>query len=148
MTMLVALAIARPTVTAMAASPVPVSAPRVLDQRTIKLPDTRIISMSPDGRRIAGAQPVIGCQRGRLCVFAVTTLAQQSCVDLSPLEAGLRIEDVTWSPDGTRLAFAEDTFRVLRDGDLWVMDVATGALTNVDDDGFGGRVDLRGTCLV
>ncbi len=71
MTVLVALAIARPAVAAMTASPVPASAPRILDQRTSELPDTRIISMSPDGRWVAGAQPAVGYQRGRLDVFVV-----------------------------------------------------------------------------
>jgi Tol biopolymer transport system component len=95
--------------------------------------------MSPDGRRLAAAKPAMGYQRRELCVYAVATRAEQACADLAVLEAGLRIEDVVWSPDSSRLAFAEQTFVVLRDGDLWVMDVATGTLTNVDDDGFGGE---------
>lgn len=118
--------------------------PRVVNQQAIEIPDTRIISMSPDGRWIAGAQPAVGYERGRLCVFEVTTLAQQSCADLSSLRAGLRIEDVIWSPDGSRLAFSEQTFKYLRDGDLWVMDALTGALTNVDDDGYEGNLPLFG----
>jgi Tol biopolymer transport system component len=52
----------------------------------------------------------------------------------------LRIEDVTWSADGSHLAFAEQGFVLLRDGDLWLMDAATGEITNIDDDGFSGNI--------
>ncbi len=128
-----------PSPRAVAATPQAPTMPRLVQQRAVELPDTRIISMSPDGRWIAGVQPALGYQRGQLCTFATETLAPQACADLSPLEAGLRIEDVVWSPDGTRLAFAEETFKVFLDGDLWVMDAVTGRLTNVDDDGFSGR---------
>ncbi len=110
------------------------------EQRAIEIPDSRIISLSPDGKWIAAAKPASGYQRGQLCVYDVVTLAERSCGDLSGLEAGLRIEDVTWSPDGSRLAFAEQGFVLLRDGDLWVMNAATGEITNVDDDGFSGNV--------
>ena len=112
----------------------------VTEQRVIEIPDSRIISMSPDGKWIAAAKPAGGYSRGQLCVYDVVTVAERSCGDLSKLEAGLRIEDVTWSPDGSRLAFSEEGFKLLRDGDLWVMDAATGALTNIDDDGFSGNL--------
>jgi Tol biopolymer transport system component len=110
------------------------------EQRAIEVPDSRIISLSPDGKWIAAAKPASGYPRGQLCVYDLETLAERSCGDLSGLEAGLRIEDVTWSPDGSRLAFAEQAFVLLRDGDLWLMDAATGAITNLDDDGFSGNI--------
>ncbi|MEZ4505392.1 MAG: hypothetical protein R2848_05825 [Thermomicrobiales bacterium] len=47
-----------------------------------------------------------------------------------------RPEDVIWSPDGTRLAFTEMGYTLGTDSDLWLMDVATGELTNLTDDGF------------
>lgn len=129
-----------------AASPAPVAAAeprfRVTDQRAIELPDSRIVSMSPDGRWLAVVRPALGYQRGRLCAVDVVTLEDRSCADLSGLGAGLRIEDVTWSPDGEHLAFGEVAFVNFRDGDLWLMDTATGALTNLDDDGFEGKIPL------
>jgi Tol biopolymer transport system component len=80
--------------------------------------------------------------RGELCVYRVDTLAQQACADLSVLEAGIRLEDVTWSPDGSMIAFSERTFTTFQDGDLWLMDTATGTLANLDDDGFSGNLPV------
>jgi dipeptidyl aminopeptidase/acylaminoacyl peptidase len=122
------------------ASPAPLDAIRLVDQREITVEDSRIISMSPDGRWLVAARPAISYRRGELCVVAVETLQDRSCADLSGLGAGLRIEDVTWSPDGERLAFSEVGLQLLVDGDLWLMDAATGELTNLDDDGFEGRI--------
>ena len=138
---LLALALGGP---AAAADPSPGAEPRfrVTDRRTIELPGSRIISMSPDGASLAVARPAGGYQRGQLCVVDVVTLRDRSCADLSGLGSGLRLEDVTWSPDGQHLAFAETAFVTLRDGDLWLMDAATGALTNLDDDGFADRIPL------
>lgn len=116
----------------------------VTAQRTIELPDSRIISMSPDGAWLAIARPALGYQRGQLCVVAVATLADRACADLSGLGAGIRLEDVTWSPDGSHLAFGENALVTLKDGDLWLMDAATGGLTNLDDDGFDGSIPLTG----
>lgn len=117
----------------------------VLESRAIDIPDTRLISMSPDGALIVGGRPAVGYQ-SELCTFSVETLEQVACADLAPLESGLRIEDVTWSPDSSRLALTERTFQLFVDGDLWLMDANTGVLTDIDDDGFSGRLPiLRGT---
>jgi dipeptidyl aminopeptidase/acylaminoacyl peptidase len=75
-------------------------------------------------------------------VVDIETALDRACADLSVLDAGLHLEDVTWSPDSSRLAFSERTFQTFLDGDLWVMDAETGALTNVDDDGFEGTVPI------
>jgi Tol biopolymer transport system component len=52
------------------------------------------------------------------------------------LNTMLRMEDVVWSPDSTRIVFSEQTFVTFKDGDLWVMDAATGTLTNLTDDNY------------
>ena len=106
--------------------------------RTVEVPGTRLISMSPDGRSIVGVIPVSGYQHGQICVYDAVTLAKRSCADLSGLDAGLRLADVTWSPDSRWLAFSEEAFRYLKDGDLWLVDAETGALTNLDDDHYRG----------
>jgi dipeptidyl aminopeptidase/acylaminoacyl peptidase len=124
------------------ASHTPASALRVVDQRAIEIPDARIISMSPDGHWLLAARPAGDFAVGELCVFAVDTLAERACGDLSVLGAGIRLEDVTWSSDSTRIAFSERGFVTFEDGDLWLMDAATGALSNLDDDGFSGRIPL------
>jgi Tol biopolymer transport system component len=75
-----------------------------------------------------------------LCVYDVATMAEVSCADLSVLNTTLRMEDVVWSPDSTRLAFSEQTFMTFKDGDLWVMDATTGSLTNLTDDDYTGAI--------
>jgi dipeptidyl aminopeptidase/acylaminoacyl peptidase len=115
---------------------------RATDLRPVEIEDVRLISMSPEGSLLVAARPAMGFLRGELCVYRVDTLREQACADLSLLEAGIRLEDVTWSPDGSMIAFGERTFLTFQDGDLWLMDTATGELTNLDDDGFSGTLPL------
>jgi hypothetical protein len=102
----------------------------------VDLGDLRPIALSPDGRLLAATD------RSQLCVYAIATAAQQSCADLSVLNAGLRVADVSWSPDSTRLLVGEDAFAVLKDSDIWVMDAATGELTNLTDEGYDGAIPV------
>ena len=111
-------------------------APRLVERRAIELPDSRLIGLSPDGSAIAATD--IGIDE--LCIYDAETLAERACADLAPLEAGLRFEDVAWSPDSSTLALTEHSFRLFRDGDLWLMDATTGALTNLTDDGVNGNI--------
>jgi Tol biopolymer transport system component len=104
--------------------------------RSVELPEGRAISMSPDGHYLATAVP----PQESLCIYEVATMAEVSCADLSVLNTMLRMEDVVWSPDSTRLAFSEQTFQTLKDGDLWLMEAATGTLTNLTDDGYDGKI--------
>ncbi|MBX3030726.1 MAG: PD40 domain-containing protein [Chloroflexi bacterium] len=112
------------------------------DVRHILIEDTRIVSMSPDGSAIVALRPAVGFRRGELCVFETDTLRQRSCADLSGLGAGIRLASIIWSPDGAHIAFVEEAFQLFIDGDLWLMDTATGTLTNLDDDGFEGRMGI------
>lgn len=77
--------------------------PQLAAQRSIEIPDTRLIAISPDGKSLAASDPGLN----KLCIYEVETLAERVCADLAPLEAGLRLEDVVWSPDSTRLVLAE-----------------------------------------
>lgn len=113
---------------------------RWTETRHIQVEHGRIVSMSPDGSAIAVARPLGDASLGELCVLDVETLAERACADLSPLEAGLRLADVTWSPDSRWMALTELALEWFRDGDLWLMDVQTGALTNLLDDGFSGNL--------
>jgi Tol biopolymer transport system component len=121
-----------------AADASPSAAVRLTDTRRIELPGVRILSMSPDGLSIAGVRPAVGYARGELCTFDVVSLARRACASIADLGSTLRLEDVTWSPDGSMLAFTANAFQTFRDGDLWLMDAATGDVTNLDDDGFEG----------
>jgi hypothetical protein len=127
-----------------ASSGPPSSSPMPVSLRPISIPDTRIISMSPDGRLLAAARPAAAYLNGHLCTYDVATLAERACADLSGLRAGFDIGSVRWSPDGSKLVFAENVFRSFVDGDLWLMDAATGSLTNLDDDHADGRLLPRG----
>jgi hypothetical protein len=108
----------------------------VLGQQSILLDNLIPLGLSPDGNLLAAANHI------ELCTYQVPSMAQQVCADLEPLEAGLRVGDVSWSPDSTRLVLTEDSFRILRDGDLWVVDALTGELTNLTDDGFNDNLSI------
>jgi hypothetical protein len=128
---------------ALGASPAPSSAgavPRLVEMREVTVKDARLISMSPDGTMLAAVRPMVGYQRGRLCTIGLATLEDRACAELGDLDVGIRLEDVTWSPDSTRLAFTGNVFQTFVDGDLWVMDAATGVLTTLDDDGYAGEI--------
>lgn len=94
----------------------------------------QIVLLSPDGRSVA----TMGRRPDRLCVRDAGTGALRVCGDLKARRIKIRLNDIVWSPDSTRIAFAENSFQLLLDGDLWVMDAATGVLTNLTDDKVEG----------
>jgi Tol biopolymer transport system component len=112
-------------------------------QHVIDLPEARLLALSPDGQWLAAGNPQASRPK-QLCIYEVATRAERVCGDLSGLDAGIRLDDVVWSPDSTRLAFGENAFQVLIDGDLWMMDATTGEVTNLTDDGVEGRLPLFG----
>lgn len=114
----------------------------VAEQRAVAIPAARIISLSPDGNSLVAAKPATGYQHGQLCTYDVATLAERARADLSVLDAGLRIEDVDWSPDSSKIVFAEEAFLVLKDGAPWIRDDATGKLRDLTDDGVRGPLPL------
>ncbi|MGD9710662.1 MAG: hypothetical protein AB7V46_01185 [Thermomicrobiales bacterium] len=111
----------------------------ILSQESIEVEGMRPVGLSPDGQLLAATN----FSMKSLCVYAVEPFAEQVCTSLEPLQAGLRIEDVAWSPDSTRLVMSERAFVYLRDGDLWVMDARSGDLDNITDDGYEGDFPLR-----
>lgn len=137
----IALALATAATTAaQVPSPSPAIPLRVVEQRTIEIPQTRIISMSPDGHWLVADRA-----GDELCVFAIDTLEERACATLEALDAGIRLDDVVWSPDSRYVAFTERALQTLQDGDLWLMDATSGTLLDIDDDGFTGTIPiLRG----
>lgn len=103
---------------------------RVTEERMIELEGTHILSLSPDG------QWLLAAKKEQLCVYRTESLAEQSCAPLQSIL--LAPQSVTWSPDSTRVAFADDVLKLLVDSDLWVMEAKTGKLTNLTDDGVTG----------
>ncbi len=108
-------------------------APTAGPVREFVVEDGRVIGLSPDGEKYAVYIP-----NTELCVFETATLEQVSCASFENVDISVRQEDIVWSPDSTRLAFAEQAFMFGDDGDLWVMDAQTGELTNITNDGFSG----------
>lgn len=106
---------------------------RVEQPRTLDI-ETRYPVLSPDGLMLAGATG-----DGVLCVWVVETLAA-SCVDE---QLPIREETITWSPDGTAVAFALNAAVYLYESDIYVYEVQQGQLLNLTDDGHeGGLLDF------
>lgn len=99
----------------------------------------QILGGSPDGAKVAVLE-----QRVSLCIVEIATQQDVSCISLDDAPITPRPEDVVWSPDSTRLAFTELGYALGTDSDLWVMEVATGALRNLTDDGYDGDLFALG----
>ena len=115
------------------------SAITLVEQRVIEIADSQLLSLSPDGGSIVVTRPA-GPEPTELCIHDVATLAERVCADVRDLDARLWADSVVWSPDSEWLAFAERWPQFLVDGDLWLMDASTGALTNLLDDGYRGAL--------
>jgi hypothetical protein len=100
------------------------------------------IAVSPDGDRIAVAR-----DDGEVCVVSTSTDVPTSADRCSPFPSGIAPGSVTWSPDGTSLVFHHDLFRFGQEPDLVELDLASGELTVLTDDGVpldgdGGALDV------
>ncbi|MCC6944355.1 MAG: PD40 domain-containing protein [Thermomicrobiales bacterium] len=102
------------------------------------LGDLRPVSLSPDGQLLAATD------RQQLCVIEVEGFVTRRCASLDVLDAGIRVGDISWSPDSSKLVFAEDAFTLWKDGDIWLMDALDGSLTNLTDDGYSGMLPAAG----
>jgi Tol biopolymer transport system component len=111
--------------------PVSAAALHVREQRPITIDGARILSLSPDGKWLAAEK------QDAMCVYATATLAEQHCATLA--DARIDLPGIAWSPDSTRIALTEDVYGYLEESDVWIFDVATGALTNLTDDGATGN---------
>ncbi|HEY7045574.1 MAG TPA: hypothetical protein VH373_00035 [Jatrophihabitantaceae bacterium] len=87
--------------------------------------------ISPDGRR------VFGTKGATPCVFDVDG-SNDVCAGK---EVSVDVSRAVWSPDGTHVAFTDDFYRMFWDPDIWVLDAATGQVTDLTDDGVA-KVDL------
>lgn len=100
---------------------------------------TSILGISPD------ASLLVGIESGdRLCFLDAVTLEVRATSD--PMEE-LRIIDrisVRWSPDSAYVAFSLDAWRMARDSDIYIADVATATVTNATPE---GHADEAGSLL-
>lgn len=92
--------------------------------------------LSPDGTRIAYYQS----GPKTICILTLTG-KQESCADVGP--ALPTPDSIRWSADGSKLTFTEDFLRFFRDPDIWLLDVASGKLTDLTDDGARGTTVLK-----
>jgi Tol biopolymer transport system component len=58
--------------------------------------------------------------------------------DDDPVNSTIDFETIAWSPDGSSIAFTENSAKYLLESDVWVLEVPTGRLTNLTDDGVVG----------
>jgi dipeptidyl aminopeptidase/acylaminoacyl peptidase len=112
----------------------PATSMRVTGQRAFEMAGGPIFAPSPDGTRLAAGN------EAALCIHDLTSEAEPVCVELGTAPASVDGFRVAWSPDSTRLAFTEDTLRYQQDSDLWLMDVASGDVQNLTDDGLAGPI--------
>ena len=116
-----------------------VSAITLVERRVIDIADSQMLALSPDGSSIVVTRPA-GPEPDELCIHDVATLAEHVCTELGALDARLWADSVVWSPDSQWLVFAELWPQYFADGDLWLLDASTGALTNLLDDGYSGTL--------
>lgn len=93
--------------------------------------ETRLMALAPDGSAIAWFDRA---GDGAVCLF---TLADQSTV-CTPMPEELRLSPplIQWSPNSDYIAFADDLYRLFRESDFILYDVAEGWIFNRTDDGF------------
>lgn len=95
--------------------------------------------LAPDGDRFMHVRGTT------FCLYALIGL-QIGCSDMVEQgvtdNRGLNIDadSISWSPDGEYMAFTTDVWRLLRDSDIWVLDVNSGRFHNMTDDGYDGRI--------
>jgi hypothetical protein len=104
------------------------------------------VAVSPDADRIAVARG-----NSEVCVVSTSPDVPTSADRCSPFPSGIAPGSATWSPDGTTLVFHHDIYRLGQEPDLVELDVASGELTVLTDDGEpivggeGGDIDVAPT---
>jgi hypothetical protein len=106
----------------------PSAAWRIVDERVLDV-EAEYVTLSPDGQWIAGMGP-----GESICVWEVATLTSTCAGEGLPIRA----ETVTWSPDGSAVAFALDAAFLGWESDIYVFERESGELWNLTDDGLEG----------
>ncbi len=103
---------------------------KVTAQRELKIENERILSLSPDGKWLAGIRDKA------VCIIAVDTLADKHCVDTQTGSPDRR--SLLWPQDSQHLVFTEDLPRFMFESDIWLLDVESGQLTDLTPDNVAG----------
>jgi len=78
--------------------------------------------LSPDGTQFAFYDG------STICFYTIEGEKGACSPDLRQKGTAPSAESIRWSPDGTKIAFADDFFLRLIDSDIWLVDVASGEL--------------------
>lgn len=105
---------------------------KIAAQRDLQIDDTRIISLSPDGKWLAALRD------RSACIIAVDSLADKQCAEVKT--GSLDSRSIVWSPDSQRIAFTEDLPRYMFESDIWTLVVDSGQLTDLTPDNLSGSV--------
>jgi dipeptidyl aminopeptidase/acylaminoacyl peptidase len=105
----------------------------VTDQTNFSLDEGLPISLSPNGEWLLAN----GINEKDLLLYDVDTLNLKQRV---PFQSGLvDLRGITWSPDSQRIAFTESLMHNY-ESDIWVLEVESGKLIDLTDDGATGAV--------
>lgn len=112
-------------------------------QNAAELFETNVsnITLSPDGTMLAGTGStfITDHHAGQICVLTLAT-GEQTCFStedkLGVFTFAPGYNPLVWSPDSTTLLLAENPLEFMAETDLWALDVDTGELTNLTDDGM------------
>lgn len=129
----------------------PIDALRVIDTHEIDLVAGTSFSsavLSPDGGRF------IYFNRGDLCIYTLQGVSER-CTEFASytrLHGPIAPDTLYWSTDSKWVTFTTNALQLFLDSDIWVLNAATGVLTNITDDGMsdiglfsdqpGSNVDL------
>ncbi len=116
----------------------------VINEREVEVDSGRIVSLSPDGRWLAVDDSP------ELCILAADSMDEELCVNYRDHMTSLEESTLAWSPDSTRLLFCENVTILVHDSDLWLLEIKTGELRNLTDDGYDGSLAdaLKGGSLM
>lgn len=95
--------------------------------------------LAPDGDRLMHVRGTTFCLYALIGVeIGCSDMVEQGVVE----NRGYNIDadSISWSPDGKYMAFTTEVWLMLRDSDIWVLDVDSGRFHNMTDDGYDGRV--------
>ena len=102
------------------------------------------IAVSPDADRIAVSRA------SEVCVVATSPAVPTDADRCYPFPSGVAPGSITWASDGTAIVFHHNLFGFGQEPDLVELDLATGELTVLTDDGVpidgdGGALDVAPT---
>lgn len=105
----------------------------VIELGALSGPGATATFLSPDGQFYAHFN------RHIICLYTLPENEEDSCYELSE-DFPADFENVRWSPDGRYIAFPDnDALRNFRDADIQLLDLESGEIRNITDDGSDER---------